>query len=375
MFGNGLNRKRALGIAAVIATGTLVAGHLLAQPQPRRHTATTAGNLDLEAATQAPIAPNRVTVTIEGDRRIIRSNSIAEHATGPFPNAGNPNDIVAQAVEWSLPLAPEVAGQPTPYMLGTFGIAVNGVIFEPQAAEWYLGDFGSAWQYDPLGGAIPLGLDEHHAHVQPDGTYHYHGLPIGLMQELGVSPDAPSPLIGWAMDGFPIYGLYAEMDGAVVEVTSSYQLKDGGRPGGAEEPAGAYDGAFLEDWDYVAGSGDLDACNGMRVTTAEFPQGTYAYFLTEAYPVVPRCFSGTPVAGALPQRGAGADRQAGEPQGEREAGPRGGDPLTKAAADLGVSVDALRRAVGPPPPDFRRAARELGIDEETIRRAMRNARR
>lgn len=46
------------------------------------------------------------------------------------------------------------------------------------------------------------------------------------------------------------------------------------------------DGTFLEDWEYVAGSGDLDECNGIII------DGTYAYFLTGGFPYVPRCLNG-----------------------------------------------------------------------------------
>ncbi|MDE2828830.1 MAG: YHYH protein, partial [Gemmatimonadota bacterium] len=57
---------------------------------------------------------------------------------------------------------------------------------------------------------------------------------------------------------------------------------------------GAYDGTFREDWQFVAGSGDLDQCNGRFGVTPEFPEGIYHYYLTEDYPYIPRCVWGTP---------------------------------------------------------------------------------
>src|SRR6185312_2721578 len=39
-------------------------------------------------------------------------------------------------------------------------------------------------------------------------------------------------------------------------------------------------GCFIEDWQYTAGSGDLDAHNGRFCKTPEYPSGTYAYFTT-----------------------------------------------------------------------------------------------
>lgn len=365
------NKAKAACFCILLVSGGLLAGDLLAQRQLRRHTATTTGELDLLPAIQAPITASRVSIAIEGDRRVIRSNSIAEHDTGQFPNGGNPNGISEQTVEFSLPLQPTMASEPTHYALGTFGVAVNGVIIEPQAAEWYLGNRNGGWQYDPLAGAIALGLDENHAHVQPDGTYHYHGLPTGLLTSLGLDPHQESPLVGWAMDGFPIYARYADDSGSVRDLASSYQLKAGQRPSGQDQPGGPYDGTFLQDWDYVQVAGDLDECNGATVKTAEFPQGTYAYFLTATYPFVPRCFSGTPIDAALPRGGGPQAVRTGDPP--RRQGGR--DPLAQAALELGISADVLRRAVGPPPPDFAGAAQQLDIDEQRLRRAMQNARR
>ena len=80
--------------------------------------------------------------------------------------------------------------------------------------------------------------------------------------------------------------------GVVSELTSSYQLKEGARPNGADGPGGTYDGTFVQDYEYVAGSGDLDECNGRITVTPDFPDGTYAYFLTDDWPVIPRCVKG-----------------------------------------------------------------------------------
>ena len=39
-------------------------------------------------------------------------------------------------------------------------------------------------------------------------------------------------------------------------------------------------GALMEDWEYVEGVGDLDYHNGRFCVTPEYPNGTYAYFLS-----------------------------------------------------------------------------------------------
>ncbi|WP_412555740.1 YHYH protein [Shimia sp. MIT1388] len=176
--------------------------------------------------------------------------------------------------------------------MSIFGVGVNGVPFDPGAAEFWRGNPRSGWQYEALGGAVPLGLDANYAHVQPTGAYHYHGLPVGLMQRLGWSRQAESPLIGYAADGFPIYAITATVNGRVTQMTSSYRLKLGNRTGNG--PTGRHDGTFVQDYRYVAGAGTLDECNGAFVKTADHPQGTYAYFLTDSFPVIPRCHKGTP---------------------------------------------------------------------------------
>ena len=88
-----------------------------------------------------------------------------------------------------------------------------------------------------------------------------------------------SPIIGWAFDGFPIYGPYGYADregGAVKRMETSYELRvdvSGIRPPSYGS------GMFIEDYKFV-GKGDLDEFNGRFCKTPEFPNGTYAYFLT-----------------------------------------------------------------------------------------------
>ncbi|MDX1388153.1 MAG: YHYH protein, partial [Acidobacteriota bacterium] len=214
-------------------------------------------------------------------------------------NRGNPNKIEEQEYEFNLPSDPRLARNVKLIGLRDFGVAVNGVPFNPGAAEWYRGDHEHDWQYEALSGAIPLGLDESYAHVQPDGAYHYHGLPMLLLRSLGFDPRSHSPLVGWAGDGFPIYAVYGYADGddagsGIRALIPSYRLKSGERPRDRGDPAGSYDGTFVADYEFVEGLGDLDECNGRTTVTPEFPEGTYAYFLTENWPVVPRCFRGQP---------------------------------------------------------------------------------
>lgn len=291
-------QRRAIILLTPITLATIVAA-VIAQrpPAPRLHDVIKKGILNRIPSNQEPAVGNEVTITTNGQFRVIRSNGIPNHNTGQFPNRGNPNRITSQNHEYKIPASPQIADKVTP-MFGEFGVAINGVPFDPGAGEFYDGEPG--WQYEPLSGAIALGIDMSHAHVQPNGKYHYHGLPTGLLDSVEMDHRKHSPLIGWAADGFPIYAVYGYSDpddpkSPIQKLTSSYQLKEGNRPGG-DAPSGTYDGTFVRDYEYVRGSGDLDECNGRMTTTPEFPEGTYAYFLTEQWPVVPRFWKGTPSA-------------------------------------------------------------------------------
>ena len=87
-------------------------------------------------------------------------------------------------------------------------------------------------------------------HPQMSGVYHYHGLPscIGLG-----STKKHSKLIGWALDGFPVYGPYG----------------DGG--------------------DYLSNA-ELDRCHGITDKKHGFH-----YVANYEFPYTVGCYRGTPV--------------------------------------------------------------------------------
>jgi hypothetical protein len=229
----------------------------------------------------------QVTVTVAGGVRTIVANGLPNHPTGRFPNPGDPNRITAQTYDFALPTDPILLAEPVAYDVPQpYGLAINGVLIAPFADGWYRDDRASGWQLTAL--ARPLGFDDNHAHVQPSGAYHYHGLPDVLL----TTADR-AELIGFAGDGVPIYGPYGHHDPAdatspVVELRPSYRVRVGARPDG---PGGPYDGTYVQDFEYVAGLGDLDACNGRTGVTPESPDGTYHYVATRAWPYFGRCFA------------------------------------------------------------------------------------
>tara|TARA_R110002111_G_scaffold256979_3_gene324775 strand:- start:131341 stop:132345 length:1005 start_codon:yes stop_codon:yes gene_type:complete len=269
-----------------------------------------------------PLPANQVQIVVKGGYRYIYSNGIPDHEAGQFSNQNNPNAIRPQRYQFRVPAHPKIARNTTPLSHSPFGVALNGVVFDPGTAEFWNRDRRSGWNYEALNGKINLGLDSSNAHVQPTGGYHYHGLPTGLISKLGKANEVT--LIGVAADGFPIYSQYGYADAndaksEIRKMKSSYQLKRGSRPNG---PGGSYDGTFGADYEYVAEAGDLDECNGRFGVTPDYLEGTYHYYLTEDFPFVPRNYRGTP-DNSFQRRGPGPGRQG--PPG-RGPGPPGFGP-------------------------------------------------
>ncbi len=243
-------------------------------------------------AVVSPPGESTATIEMRQGYRYIEANGLPDHNTGRFPGPGNPNAIVAQDYHLRVPITPKLSDKPIPYERQPFGIAINGVLFDPYTAGFWKDDPNSGWREAADPNRRNLGLDANHAHVQPNGAYHYHGVPVPL-----VTDKERMTLIGWAADGFPIYGPYGYKDadsteGEIVLLQSSYQLKEGDRPNDA--PPGQFDGTYDEDFEYAEGTGELDEFNGRTGPTPEFPMGTYYYVVSNDYPFVPRFFRGEP---------------------------------------------------------------------------------
>ncbi len=142
------------------------------------------------------------------------------------------------------------------------------------------------WLLDPPSYDQYFGVDLHNAHAQPDGRYHYHSNPNALFLDHDL--DKPSPVIGFAADGFPIYGtIFKDSDGKIRPAISGYELKTTPRPAPPTGPGGTPDGTYIDDYEFTE-AGDLDKCNGMTV------DGQYGYCVTTSYPWVLNCLVGAP---------------------------------------------------------------------------------
>ena len=260
----------------------------------------------------------------------VSTRGIPSYPTGPFLD-GNPSIASDQNAIFKFPLyAVQNTVTPTATTGGDIGIFINGVaLFDYRdGAAWnsstnaLCGGPGNPpcpggpaavmdWNRDAVV-AERNGFDCAKGHPAM-GNYHHHQNPSAFKLDQNVlsticnlydadglySIDSTqhSPLIGFAADGFPIYGAYgyqnANGTGGITRIKSGYQLRSittrTTSPTGTTVTTGPVVSAtyplgyFREDYEFIAhpGSEDyLDVHNGRFCVTPEYPNGTYAYFAT-----------------------------------------------------------------------------------------------
>jgi len=269
----------------------------------------------------------------------IRSTGLGSFVMGPWYLDTNhtqpfPNWPVNQKTMYRIPRSPTVPTTKTANGGGPIGYFVDG------AAMFNSWD---AYSY------------------QAGGQYHYHANPPALRYQLGDhvdfnsitkiytedtnAPTKHSPILAWTADGYPVYGPYGysvsnDASSGIRRMISGFVLRNGtfgtsnltangrktipawsarlfnvvsnqvGPNVGTSFPLGRY----MEDNDYLGDHGiapgtntyDLDEYNGRWCVTPEFPQGTYAYFVSissNGTPVFPynigRGFYGSPTGGTV----------------------------------------------------------------------------
>ncbi len=269
----------------------------------------------------------------------IHTKGVPAYPTGPFLD-GNPSVATNQNAIFKFPLAPvQNTGTSTATTGGNIGIFINGVaLFDYRDGVAWNNTTGAlcggpgnppcpggmgavqAWNRDAIPAEKP-GFDCSKAHPAM-GNYHHHQNPSAFKLDLNVISticnlyDADglyaidstqhSPLIGYAYDGFPIYGAYGYLNakgtGGIVRMKSSYHLStnttrlNGPVVGAVVGTQTFFNGYFREDYVYTptsAGTPDyLDEHNGRFCVTPEYPLGIYCYFATvdtnwnSAYPYV-----------------------------------------------------------------------------------------
>ncbi|MEQ8711401.1 MAG: YHYH protein [Cyclobacteriaceae bacterium] len=275
---------------------------------------------DFYACNQSPSEANNYSESVSGGVRTITTNGVPEHDfRNQVANLGI-TDLISDTETYTVDATPTLASSVTGILKDDytpnwkFGVAVNGVPIDPAPGTPFIftntntGEFNWDWVFEPTNNMERVGLDCNIAHLQPDqsrglGRIHYHGDMADYADDLlpGIGSGTTTPtqplLIGWAADGFPIvYKFGPNASGSLTELQPSYRIKSGQRPGdGVSEPCGEYNGKYTNDYEYSSGLGDLDECNGISQSiTVGGENFSYFYVITDAFPVISRCISGTP---------------------------------------------------------------------------------
>jgi hypothetical protein len=271
------------------------------------------------------VLANIQTVQYSASSVYVTTNGIPAYTTGPFLD-GNPSLATDQNAIFKFPLNPvQNTGTPTATTGGNIGVFVNGVaLFDYRDGVSWKNSTSSlcggpiappctgdgVWNRDAVV-AERAGFDCSKGHPAM-GNYHHHQNPSAYKLDLTVLSnictlyDADglyvidstqhSPLIGFAYDGFPIYGAYgfknADGTGGIVRIKSSWTLRNittrttyytGASVTAGPTVSATYPlGYFREDYQYTApiASDYLDEHNGRFCVTPEYPAGIYCYFAT-----------------------------------------------------------------------------------------------
>ena len=190
-------------------------------------------------------------ITSDGTYITIKSNGAPDHKSSYYATSNalydnfsgatfggynfvkNPNSIAEKSYIFKIPVAPKVATNHMPTQLGAIGVSLNGVPFFNQYAG----------PNQPLTGEV-VSFDRYWGHPAPTGQYHYHVEPLYLT----TVKVTKSSLLGFLLDGFPVYG--PEENGALVD------------------------------------NSKLDIYHGHSSVTADFPSGIYHYHITSTDPYI-----------------------------------------------------------------------------------------
>lgn len=284
---------------------------------------------------------NVQTVQYSNNWVYVTATGVPSYITGPFMD-GNPSFATNQNAIFKMPLNPsQNTGTSTATNGGNIGVFINGVaLFDYRdGVAWntstnaLCGGPGNppcpggptatmSWNRDAIP-AEKAGFDCSKGHPAM-GNYHHHQNPSAFKLDLTVISNVcdlydadglyvidstvHSPLIGYAYDGFPIYGAYgfknADGTGGITRIKSGYQLRNITArtiwADGTDVPDGptvstTYPlGYFREDYEFInhSQSDYLDIHNGRVCVTPEYPNGIYCYFApvneewNSAYPYV-----------------------------------------------------------------------------------------
>jgi len=322
-------------VGDVVRYGGIVYKCVTGHTSPATLVATTSIDQN-SSATALELGPNRVP---ESTSWTFTGGTINLQSSGlPYHSYGNPSATTQPYAQnynrtWSLRGGTNVAaGSAVSRGNGVVGYWLNGVaIFSPASNNVPTGkaSFLPNWHYNisyqsGQTNNYTFGQDLAGGVAESNGQYHYVdfsfqdnwvsglGHVAGSTTSTGLAdaslipyidsalqfPDGHSKIVGWALDGYPIYGPFgygtAMSSGSIVRrMGGGYNINSSRTANGVTPPVNAtYPlGMFAEDYTFVGGQ-DLDSKNGRYCVTPDYPNGTYAYFITldpaqkPAYPYV-----------------------------------------------------------------------------------------
>ncbi|HVZ26057.1 MAG TPA: YHYH protein [Sediminibacterium sp.] len=235
------------GIILLLAAGVIT---ISCKKDAGSSTGTTAGSSSSGTATLPDVFKkfnSNVVISTDGTTITIKSDGVPDHKSCYFASSDsryqayngsnpafskNPNSIGTKNYTFKIPANPAVnaAHEATP--LGPIGVAINGVPIYNQYAG----------PNQPLGSEINS-FDQYNGHPDQSSAYHYHVEPLYI-----TANKTKSALIGFLLDGFPVYG--PEENGKTLT------------------------------------SADLDTYHGHFGATADYPNGIYHYHTTADAPYI-----------------------------------------------------------------------------------------
>ncbi|MCX6228910.1 MAG: YHYH protein [Bacteroidia bacterium] len=217
-------------------------------------TVTTTDNTSVPAVYQKIYGAT--SITTDGTWVYIKTKDLPDHKSAYYPASNalyeaysgttfgghvfnkNPNSIIEQTGNFKIPLNPKVNAAHAATPLGPIGIALNGVPFFNQYAG----------PSQPLSNEI-VSFDKYYGHPQQSGMYHYHVEPLYLT----TVKSTKSGLMGFLLDGFPVYGPQEENN--TVVLSSALDLYHGHTHATVDYPNGIYHYHFTSDAPYLNGNG------------------------------------------------------------------------------------------------------------------------
>ena len=301
--------------------------------------ATTTSSVSITTALKAAKWNSTVKLTYSKTSIVLQPTGIPDHTRDAYyavPNAGvvvpdaTSATIVkdptkAQTYKFTIPTIPKYSSKTTSAPLGSIGVMISGaVLYNPYEGDGKTVAMANNFTITDSNGITASFVDKCTGHPTPQqGAYHYHGLSKCVTAKVDKTTK-PSHIIGFALDGFPIYG---DRDAKGKQLTAK----------------------------------NLDKCNGINSATPEFPKGIYHYVLlgtSDARSSI-TCFHGEVDTSQIQQMPAMGGGQMTMPD------------LAAAATKLGISENALKMALGSAmPPDLAAAATKLGITESALRSAL-----